>query len=55
MQDQGGHNIIGHENLFKNPTYGGSSSQAAVNNYTNTVREVSTVPQDDDIDWYIGW
>ena len=54
-QDQGGHNIAGHDKFFNNPPAGVSTSQAAVNNDTTTGGEVSTFTQDDASEYYIVW
>ena len=54
-QDKGSHNIADNDKFFKNPPYCVSSSQAEFNNDTTTEGEVSTVPQNDASDQYIGW
>ena len=49
----GGHNIAGHNEFVKNPTYGISAIQAAVNDEGDTGGDFYTGPQDENIDWYI--
>ena len=47
MQNQGGHNIAGHDNFFNNPPSGVSYSQDSVKNEATTGEDISTVPKDD--------
>ena len=53
--DWGGHNIAGHNEFVKNPTYGISAIQDVLNDEADTGGEFYTGPQDENIDWYIWW